>query len=111
MGLPRRSWSAVFFLVASRLPVGIGAAQSGVLAFVFSASKSGRWWPWRTRNLKFSLGTGSAVAGVVIGTLVCYAHDSHEDGDGVFDSRANAVRVAGYSAWHQQWPDLGGGLC
>ncbi len=30
---------------------------------------------------------GGAVAGAVIGTLVCYAQDGDEDGDGVFDRR------------------------
>lgn len=30
---------------------------------------------------------GGAVAGAVIGTLICYAQDGDEDGDGVFDRR------------------------
>ncbi|MDP3814064.1 OmpA family protein [Pseudomonas sp.] len=31
--------------------------------------------------------TGGAVAGAVIGTLICYAQDGDEDDDGVFDRR------------------------
>jgi OOP family OmpA-OmpF porin len=31
--------------------------------------------------------SGGALAGAVIGTLICYAQDGDEDGDGVFDRR------------------------
>ncbi|MEX6503159.1 OmpA family protein [Pseudomonas zhanjiangensis] len=34
-----------------------------------------------------SWAAGGAVAGAVIGTLICYAQDGDEDGDGVFDRR------------------------
>ncbi|NQD93564.1 OmpA family protein [Pseudomonas sp. CrR25] len=34
-----------------------------------------------------SWAAGGAVAGALIGTLICYAQDGDEDGDGVFDRR------------------------
>jgi outer membrane protein OmpA-like peptidoglycan-associated protein len=47
-----------------------------------------------------SWAAGGAVAGVVIGTLICYAQDGDEDADGVFDRRDRCPGTAAGTPVH-----------
>jgi len=48
---------------------------------------------------------GGAVAGALLGTIICYAQDGDEDGDGVFDRRDRCPGTpAGTSVGHNGCP-------